>query len=168
MSVLLHTNIVAQYEDITNAYEVIRGKAKSFSANVPLPSIESFKLDGTNSEVVITSRSSGIWLSPIITYSSTGADLKKELNAYLQDLEESQVRTLQDIIDFNNEHATEELPPRRPLFPMIALSASSKAHICSRSPKARRVLGSARATDFTRGVRKASGAPSPRRYCERH
>lgn len=48
---------------------------------------------------------------------STGADLKKELNAYLQDLEESQVRTLQDIIDFNTEHATEELPPRMPLFP---------------------------------------------------
>lgn len=50
-----HANIVSQYEDITNAYEVIRGKAKSFTANVPLSSIESFKLNGTDSEMVITS-----------------------------------------------------------------------------------------------------------------
>lgn len=50
-----HANIVSQYEDITNAYEVIRGKAKSFTANVPLSSIESFKLNGTDSEMVIMS-----------------------------------------------------------------------------------------------------------------
>ncbi|KAK7738882.1 hypothetical protein SLS63_002219 [Diaporthe eres] len=84
-------------EDTTNAYEIVKGKAKSFTANVPLPSIESFKLNGTYSDVVVMR-----------------ADLKKELNAYLQDLEESQVRTLQDIIDFNIEHATEELPPHHP------------------------------------------------------
>lgn len=84
-------------EDTTNAYEVVKGKAKSFTANVPLPSIESFKLNGTYSDVVVMR-----------------ADLKKELNAYLQDLEESRVRTLQDIINFNIEHATEELPPHHP------------------------------------------------------
>ncbi|KAG6366464.1 hypothetical protein INS49_000641 [Diaporthe citri] len=84
-------------EDITNAHEVVKGKAKSFAANVPLPSIEGFKLNGTYSDVV-----------------AARADLKKELNAYLQDLEESQVRTLQDIIDFNTEHATEELPTHHP------------------------------------------------------
>ena len=50
-----YANIVSQYEDITNAYEIIRGNARSFTANVPLSSIESFKLNGTDSEMVITS-----------------------------------------------------------------------------------------------------------------
>lgn len=51
----LYANIMSQYEEIINAYEIIRGKAKSFTANVPLSSIESFKLNGTDSEIVITS-----------------------------------------------------------------------------------------------------------------
>lgn len=39
-------------------------------------------------------------------------DLKKDLTAYLQDLTESEVRTLEDVIKFNNNHAAKELPPR--------------------------------------------------------
>lgn len=38
--------------------------------------------------------------------------MKLSLTAYLQDLAECEVRSLQDLIDYNNEHADVELPPR--------------------------------------------------------
>lgn len=38
-------------------------------------------------------------------------DLKRDLNAYLEDLEESEVRSLADVIDYNIKHADVELPP---------------------------------------------------------
>lgn len=56
----LDANVVLQCQDITNAYEVIKGKAKSFTVNVPLPSIEGFKLNGTYSDVVIASTSNTV------------------------------------------------------------------------------------------------------------
>jgi hypothetical protein len=40
------------------------------------------------------------------------ADEKREINAYLQDLEESEVRSLAEVIDYNIKHANKELPPR--------------------------------------------------------
>lgn len=40
------------------------------------------------------------------------ADTKRELNAYLEDLEESEVRSLAEIIDYNVTHADKELPSR--------------------------------------------------------
>lgn len=43
--------------------------------------------------------------------------MKKELNSYFQDLEESQVRSLAEVIQFNNLHAEQELPPRSYLHP---------------------------------------------------
>lgn len=39
------------------------------------------------------------------------ADLKRDLNAYLEDLAESEVRSLKDVIEFNLEHRDLELPP---------------------------------------------------------
>lgn len=39
-------------------------------------------------------------------------DLKTQLNLYLEDLNESKVRSLEDIIAFNKQHADEELPTR--------------------------------------------------------
>jgi len=38
--------------------------------------------------------------------------MKREINAYLQDLEESEVRSLAEVIDYNIKHADKELPPR--------------------------------------------------------
>ncbi|KAI1271209.1 putative glutamyl-tRNA amidotransferase subunit A [Xylaria sp. FL0933] len=70
--------------DIYAAYELIKSKSKKFVANVTLPTIDKFDLDG------------------------------RELTAYLQDLEKSEVRSLQDVIDFNKKHAEEELPPHHP------------------------------------------------------
>lgn len=40
------------------------------------------------------------------------ADLKNNLNSYLESLLESEVRSMADIIEFNIKHAAEELPPR--------------------------------------------------------
>ncbi|KID82777.1 Amidase [Metarhizium guizhouense ARSEF 977] len=73
---------------VTEATEQI-GKAKRFSANVPLATPDSFELDGENSETVIIH------------------------------LNESKVRSLEDIIAFNKQHADQELPthhPRQDLF----------------------------------------------------
>lgn len=100
---------------MTHAYKVIKSKAKRFAANVPLPSTESFRLNGTSSETFVTSKISAGLFVFLGTYHAAGVDLKKNLNAYLQDLEDSQVRNLQDIIDFNKKHAAEELPRRMPL-----------------------------------------------------
>lgn len=38
-------------------------------------------------------------------------DFAKDINAYLADLESSPVRTLKELITFNEDHAREELPP---------------------------------------------------------
>ncbi|KAI0098026.1 putative glutamyl-tRNA amidotransferase subunit A [Nemania sp. FL0031] len=73
--------------DIYAAYERIESEAKKFVANVTLPTIDKFNLD------------------------ENAYDLRRELTAYLQDLEESEVRSLQDVIKFNKAHAEEELPP---------------------------------------------------------
>ncbi|KAH0593042.1 hypothetical protein MHUMG1_09289 [Metarhizium humberi] len=88
--------------DINVAYDIIKGKAKRFAANVPLATPDSFELDGENSETVIIQ-----------------TDLKTQLNSFLQDLNESKVRSLEDIISFNKQHADQELPthhPRQDLF----------------------------------------------------
>jgi amidase len=39
------------------------------------------------------------------------SDMKRDLTAYLQSLDESEVRTIADIIEFNQKHADKELPP---------------------------------------------------------
>lgn len=43
----------------------------------------------------------------------TVTDLKRDLNAYLDDLAESEVRSLADVIEYNIKHADVELPPGR-------------------------------------------------------
>lgn len=39
--------------------------------------------------------------------------MKPQINAYLEGLLESEVRSLAEVIDFNEKHADQELPPRR-------------------------------------------------------
>ncbi|KAL3479412.1 amidase signature domain-containing protein [Aspergillus californicus] len=83
--------------DINAAYDIISLKVKHFARNVPLVSVDKFELDGENSENLVTN-----------------VDLKRELNAYLEDLAGSQVRSLQDILHFNLHHEEQELPPHHP------------------------------------------------------
>ncbi|KAI1869717.1 uncharacterized protein JN550_005698 [Neoarthrinium moseri] len=80
--------------DITGAYATIKAKAKNFVDNVPLNTIDSLGFHGNNSEITVLK-----------------TDMKKLLNQYLEDLPESKVRSLQDVIDFNKKHAEQELPP---------------------------------------------------------
>ncbi|KAJ5379413.1 hypothetical protein N7509_012532 [Penicillium cosmopolitanum] len=83
--------------EIHRAYELIRPRAKKFVENVDLISPEEFEFEGENSELLI-------WL----------ADMKRSLNEYLEDLEESEVRSLAEVIEYNNKHADVELPPTHP------------------------------------------------------
>ncbi|KAI1453883.1 putative glutamyl-tRNA amidotransferase subunit A [Annulohypoxylon moriforme] len=83
--------------DISNAYQVVKSKAKRFASNVPLTTIDKFDLDDKNSELLVTS-----------------VDMQSALNDYLKNLEESEVRSIRDIIDFNNQHADNELPGHHP------------------------------------------------------
>lgn len=40
-------------------------------------------------------------------------DMKRSLNEYLEDLEESEVRSLAEVIEYNSKHADVELPPSK-------------------------------------------------------
>ncbi|KAK4157240.1 amidase signature domain-containing protein [Chaetomidium leptoderma] len=83
--------------EIRQAYDVIKSKAKRFVNNVDLISIDNFVLDGEFSEGVVVT-----------------VDLKKNLNTYLENLEESEVRSLADVINYNLKHADIKLPPHHP------------------------------------------------------
>ncbi|KAI1122078.1 putative glutamyl-tRNA amidotransferase subunit A [Nemania abortiva] len=84
------------YSDIADAYNVIKNKAKKFVENVALPTADSFYYGDENSLLTVLE-----------------ADMKPQLNEYLKDfLEESKVRSLEEIIEFNKSHAEEELPPK--------------------------------------------------------
>jgi hypothetical protein len=67
------------------------------------------------------------------------ADERREINAYLQDLEESEVRSLAEVIDYNIKHADKELPPRMLLShsPHVARTCSSLTRNSLRSPATR-------------------------------
>ncbi|KAI9768832.1 MAG: hypothetical protein M1840_004646 [Geoglossum simile] len=80
--------------DIRSAYAKIKNLAKSLVENVPLVPFEEFDFQGNNSELTVTM-----------------ADFTGDLNGYLSDLEESPVRTLESLIQFNTDHAEMELPP---------------------------------------------------------
>ena len=41
----------------------------------------------------------------------TEADFARDINIYLSDLQSSPIRTLKELIAFNEEHSKEELPP---------------------------------------------------------
>ncbi|KAK3941391.1 amidase signature domain-containing protein [Diplogelasinospora grovesii] len=83
--------------EIRQAYDVIRSKAKKFVNNIDLISIDEFNIDGENSENIITQ-----------------TDMKRNLTAYLENLAESEVRSIADLVAFNEKHADIELPPHHP------------------------------------------------------
>ncbi|KAH6623823.1 amidase signature domain-containing protein [Chaetomium tenue] len=83
--------------DIRRAYDVIKLKAKKFVNDVDLVSVDDLELDGESSEGIVMA-----------------VDLKNNLNTYLETLEESEVRSLSDVIDYNLKHADTELPRHHP------------------------------------------------------
>lgn len=52
----------------------------------------------------------------------TEADMKPQINAYLEGLAESEVRSLADVIDFNEKHSDQELPLRT-ISPVLYLKS---------------------------------------------
>ncbi|KAH0837170.1 hypothetical protein AYO21_04628 [Fonsecaea monophora] len=83
--------------EIRQAYAKIETLAKSYAGNVPLIGPQAFQRNGQNSETVVTA-----------------ADFVKAINAYLQTRVNSTVRSLGDLIDFNERHADLELTPDSP------------------------------------------------------
>ncbi|KAH7327793.1 amidase signature domain-containing protein [Stachybotrys elegans] len=79
------------------AYDLIKTKVSKFVDDVDLITVDAFELDGKDTLHIVTM-----------------SDMKRDLTAYLQDLEESEMRTITDIIMFNEKHADEELPPHHP------------------------------------------------------
>lgn len=101
-----------QARETRQAYEVIKSKAKKFVNDVDLVTDDKLDLNGESSEwkIIRACPSSFGNISFKLTFSV--ADTKRELNAYLEDLEESEVRSLAEIIDYNIKHANKELPSR--------------------------------------------------------
>ncbi|RDW76971.1 amidase signature (AS) enzyme-5 [Coleophoma cylindrospora] len=89
-----------EIDDIKNAYEILKEKlGESFHENIDLVSAKDV---GEDAE--------GVDHFGDLTY----ADFRPLMNEYLESLEESPVRSLKDIIKFNEDHADKELPPDHP------------------------------------------------------
>ncbi|UKZ68357.1 uncharacterized protein TrAtP1_009396 [Trichoderma atroviride] len=80
-------------KDTQAAYAMLALTAKSFK-EVELVSIDAFKVNGRHS-----------------FYDIQAARFKPTFEAYLETLEDSQVRSLDELIRFNQSHAEKELPP---------------------------------------------------------
>ncbi|KAJ5648058.1 hypothetical protein N7490_004430 [Penicillium lividum] len=83
--------------EIRQAYAFIKSKAKEFVDNIDLVSPDTFRIGREGSEWAIIQ-----------------ADMKPQLNAYFESLAESEVRSLAEVIEFNEKHADLELPPHHP------------------------------------------------------
>ncbi|KAJ5568691.1 hypothetical protein N7450_011177 [Penicillium hetheringtonii] len=101
--------------EVHEAYELIKPKAKKFVEKVDLITTKEFEFEGKNSEHLIWRKSDVrvIMLRRFLTQVAV-VDMKKSLNEYLEDLEESEVRSLAEIIEYNKKHADVELPPTHP------------------------------------------------------
>ncbi|KAL5330945.1 hypothetical protein ACEPPN_000471 [Leptodophora sp. 'Broadleaf-Isolate-01'] len=76
-----------------DAYDILKVKAREFHENVPLPKPEVANLNGKNCKPMI-----------MLT------DFRHDFPAYLDELEYAPIKSLQELIDFNREHAEIELP----------------------------------------------------------
>ncbi|KAI0423691.1 putative glutamyl-tRNA amidotransferase subunit A [Xylaria sp. FL1042] len=85
-----------QERNILNAYETLR-KAGAYVKNVEIAPLSGLEVDGMN--LIARAMNSGF---------------KPEFEAYLQNLEVSKVRTLDDVVHFMRDHADLELPKESP------------------------------------------------------
>ncbi|TAQ88680.1 hypothetical protein B7494_g3015 [Chlorociboria aeruginascens] len=76
------------------AYDKIKSVARKYSDRVPLIKPETFLLNGKSSMEMVTL-----------------TDFRHDFQKYLDDLESRPIDSLQELIDFNREHADVELPP---------------------------------------------------------
>ncbi|KAI1123357.1 amidase signature domain-containing protein [Nemania abortiva] len=91
-------------EEIMGAYRTISPRCAKFVEDLTLPNPD-MNVDGTDAFGVVNN-----------------ADYKADLTAYLQNLEFSSVRSIQQLIDFNKKHHFQELPshhPRQDVLEMV-------------------------------------------------
>ncbi|KAJ8132506.1 hypothetical protein O1611_g1116 [Lasiodiplodia mahajangana] len=91
-------------EEILSAYRTISSHCAKFVEDLELTEPD-MRVDGTDAFGVVNN-----------------ADYKADLTAYLQDLEFSHIRSIQQLIDFNKEHHDQELPthhPRQDVLEMV-------------------------------------------------
>ncbi|PSN63897.1 amidase signature enzyme [Corynespora cassiicola Philippines] len=79
--------------EIRGAYQKIKSLAKNYVENVPLITKEKIALHGNDSLGLVML-----------------ADFKRDMNTYLRDLDVSDVRSIKELIEFNNQHKEKELP----------------------------------------------------------
>ncbi|KAF2686408.1 amidase signature enzyme [Lentithecium fluviatile CBS 122367] len=84
-------------KEIKAAYTRLESLAKSVKHSVPLPSPGVFVLKGKSSEMMVQL-----------------TDFPDDLKNYVDSLETTPIRTLEELIIWNEEHAEEELPPYAP------------------------------------------------------
>ncbi|KAL8782231.1 MAG: hypothetical protein Q9213_005561 [Squamulea squamosa] len=87
------TILIDEYED---AYKKIESMAKSFEKYVPLPNGDDLEFHGTDSL-------STLW----------SGYFKEDFEKYTVGLENAQVYTLEELVEFNRKHSEKELPPRQ-------------------------------------------------------
>ena len=97
--------------EIRSAYAKIEIQAKAYVDNAPLVPFEEFEFRGNNSKLIVTSQIPILISDVCALLKESETDFVKDINAYLADLESSPVRTLKELITFNEDHAREELPP---------------------------------------------------------
>ncbi|KAL8958892.1 MAG: hypothetical protein Q9193_004134 [Seirophora villosa] len=73
------------------------GLANTYHANIPLPPISDFTLDGRG-----------------VVQTLMAADLKGDMDKYLGNLRQSKVKSLQELVEWNKEHAEEALTDEYP------------------------------------------------------
>jgi hypothetical protein len=85
-----------------------------YKADISLIPRERFDIDGQNILALIFGTLRCCLPAPAVANLSAEANFKQEMDAYLGSLQSSKVRTLEQIVEFNKENATIELPESTP------------------------------------------------------
>lgn len=113
---ILATLIIVKVQESKAAYSKISTLVKAYLGEAPLISKDDFWLKGQISANVVRSRSPSDLqhtcssCQTSLRYIFAVTDFVTDMNAYLSALVSSPVRTLEELIQFNVDHADVELP----------------------------------------------------------
>ncbi|ATY58913.1 amidase family [Cordyceps militaris] len=97
-------------EAFDSAYALIQSQAKSFHKFVPLVLPDALSIDGELAHRKLF----------------TG-HFKKDFEAYLKSLDFSHIKSLEELVQYNRDHAERELPPRYPLQDRLEKALADKS-----------------------------------------
>ncbi|KAK3186367.1 hypothetical protein K4F52_004905 [Lecanicillium sp. MT-2017a] len=106
-------------EEFEAAYARIQSQAKSFHKFVPLILPNALHMDGELAHRRLFSKclgktaGSGVLILGIFSHCLPG-HFKTDFEAYLKDLDFSHINSLEELVQYNRDHAETELPPRYP------------------------------------------------------